>query len=159
MKRNTMLAAVSAAFVMTALATPVDAQTMKSVAGTYTLVANKNFGDNPRGLMILTPDGRYSNMALRATLPKIASGNRTKATAEENKAILDGSVTHYGRYTIDDGGKTLTLHIESSSYPNWDGTTQRRPLKVAGDELSYSVPAAASSAGVAPSEIVWKRIK
>ena len=61
MKRTTMLAAVSAAFVMSAFVTPVDAQTMKSVAGTYTLVTNKNFGDNPRGRMIL-------NLPRRGTL-------------------------------------------------------------------------------------------
>jgi hypothetical protein len=80
-----------------------------------------------------------------------------KGTAEENKAVLDGSVTHYGRYTIDDGGKTLTMHIEVSSFPNWDGTTQSRPLKVSGDQLTYTVPT--PSAGGAPNDVVWKRIK
>ena len=158
MKRTTMLAAVSAAFVMSAFVTPVDAQTMKSVAGTYTLVTNKNFGDNPRGRMILTPDGYYSNTSSVATLPKVAAGNRQKGTAEENKAILDGSITHYGRYTIDDGGKTLTMHIEGSSFPNWEGTTQKRPLRVSGDQLIYTV-ATPSTGGAATPDIVWKRIK
>jgi len=30
--------------------------------------------------------------------------------------VVDGSIAHYGRYTVDDGGKTLTLHIESSTF-------------------------------------------
>jgi hypothetical protein len=157
MNRRTTLTAISTALLLAAFVAPASAQTMQSVAGTYSLVSNPNFGDQPRGQMILTPDGRYSSVTARSMLPKIAASNRIKSTAEENKAILDGSVTHYGRYTIDDGGKTLTMHIEVSSFPNWDGTTQLRPLKVSGDQLSYTVPT--PSTGGAPNNVVWKRIK
>jgi hypothetical protein len=157
MNRRTTLTAISTALLLAAFVAPASAQSMQSVAGTYSLVTNPNFGDQPRGQMILTPDGRYSSVTARSRLPKIAAGNRMKGTAEENKAVLDGSVTHYGRYTIDDGGKTLTMHIEVSSFPNWDGTTQIRPLKVSGDQLTYTVPT--PSAGGAPNDVVWKRIK
>ena len=155
------LIAATASFAVLSLAMPAAdaaAQTLKSVAGTYTLVTNPSFGDKPRGMMILAPDGRYVNIVGRATLPKIASGARIKGTPEENKMVVDSTIAHYGHYTIDDGGKTLTMNIEMSTFPNWDGTTQKRPLKVSGDQLSYTVPTPSTGGGT-PVEIVWKRIK
>ena len=107
--------------------------------------------------VILTPDGRYSIVLSRAEMPKIASGSRLKATAEENKAVVDGSIAHSGRYTIDEGGRSITFHIETSTFPNWNGTTQKRALKLQGDRLNYTVTQ--PSAGGAPNDVVWKRVK
>jgi len=140
-----------------ALASHATAQTTKSIAGTYSPVTVQAYGDKPRGQLILTRDGRYSIVLSRAEMPKIASGSRTKATAEENKAVVDGSIAHSGRYTIDDGGKSITFHIETSTFPNWNGTTQKRPLSVKGDLLVYTV--ATPSAGGAPTDATWRRMK
>jgi hypothetical protein len=134
------------------------AQSVKSVAGSYNIVTAEVFGNAPRGTLMLGADGRYSLVLMRTTLPKFASGARNKGTAEENRSVVDGSIAHVGRYTIDDGGKTLTFHVEASTFPNWDGTTQARPLKVKGDELSYSVAAPSTGANQA-TELVWKRLK
>jgi len=155
MNRRYALGVIAAA--VTALAGNVAAQTPKSVAGTYSPVSVPAYGDKPRGQMILTPDGRYSIVLTRAEMPKIASGARTKATAEENKAVVDGSIAHSGRYTIEDGGRAITFHIETSTFPNWNGSSQKRPFSVKGDQLTYTV--ATSSAGGAPNDVVWQRVK
>ena len=158
--RNSLIAA-SAAFAFAALAIPAGdtaAQTMKSVAGTYSIVkVAADYGENPRGTMILTADGHYSIFVARATLPKFASGSRVKGTAEEMKAVTLGSIAHIGKYSIDDGGKAITFRIATSTFPNWDGTTQKRPMKISGDTMTYTV--AAPSAGGAPGEVVWRRVK
>ena len=133
------------------------AQSNQTVVGSYQPVTVPAFGDNPRGQMILTADGRYSIVLARATMPTIAGGARTKGTAEENKAVVDGSIAHSGRYTIDDGGKSISFHTETSTFPNWDGTTQKRPLTVSGDTLSYTVMT--PSNGQAPNDVTWKRMK
>ena len=150
-----MLAAVA---VGSMLAFEAAAQpTMKSVAGTYAPVTVPAFGEKPRGQLTLGADGRYSLILARATLAKIASGARTKATADEYKMMGDGSIAHFGKWTIDDGGKTLTFHIEASSFPNWDGQSQKRPMKLSGDTLAYTVPA--PSTGGAASELTWRRVR
>ena len=153
MNRRFTLAAAALAVVTSQAA----AQTTQSVAGTYSIVTVRNFGDNPRGQLTLGADGRYSILIARAKLDKIASGARDNATAEENKMVTSGTIAHFGKYTIDDGGKTITFHIETSTFPNWDGTTQKRALKVSGDTLSYVV--AAPTIGGQPSELVWRRLK
>lgn len=149
-------------FLALALAIPFDhaaAQTVQSVAGTYSLVTARSYGKDPRGTLMLGADGRYAAVLMRATLPKFVSGNRTKNTAEETKAVVNGSLAHYGTYTIDDDGKTLTMHIESSTFPNFDGTTQKRSLKVSGDLLTYTVPISSASGRPGDRGVVWRRVK
>jgi hypothetical protein len=151
-----MLAAVAVG--LTALASTAAAQpTMKSVAGIYSAVEVRAFGEKPNGQMILTRGGRYSIIVRRAKLDPVASGVRNKATDAENKLLVDGSISHFGKYTIDDGGKFITFHVEQSSFPNWDGKPQKRALKVSGDTLAYTV--GTPSDGGKPSDVVWKRMK
>jgi len=109
-------------------------------------------------LRILTVDanGRYVLVIARADLPKVASNNRTTATPEENKAIVQGSGAHFGTLSVNAADKTITFKIETSLFPNWDGTEQKRPFTVTGDELTYTVPAA-SGGGTAT--VVWQRAK
>ena len=90
-------------------------------------------------------------------LPKFASNNRAKGTAEENQAVVAGSIAHFGKYTVDEKDKYFTFHVETSTYPNWDGTTQKRAFTVSGDELKYTNPVA--SAGGGRVDLVFKRAK
>ena len=160
MNNRNNLSAVSALLLVAALALPTGnaaAQDATSVAGTYTPVVATSFGDNPRGQLILGSDGHYSLNLARATLPKIAAGARGKGTAEENKAIVGGSIFHYGKYTVDAKEKTITFNVEASTFPNWDGATFKRPFKVSGDQLTYTDNA--PSGGGGPHDVVWKRVK
>ena len=158
MNRLSVRIAVVASFLVLAPAIHhATAQSVKRIAGTYAIVSTESFGKGARGTLMLAPDGHYSLVVMRATLPKFASGSRTKGTPEEVKAIVDGSIAHLGRYTIDDGGKAITFHIETSTFPNWDGATQKRPLKLSGDLLTFTV--AAPSGGGSSTDVVWKRVK
>jgi hypothetical protein len=150
-------AAVGLSFAVFAVGASAQA-TMKSVAGTYSPVTVPAFGEKPRGLLILSPNGYYSLIVGRAQIPPVASGARTKATDVENKAMVDGSIAHYGKWSIDDGGKAITFHVEMSSFPNWDRKPQKRALKSSGDTLVYVVAAPSTGSG-APSELTWRRVK
>jgi hypothetical protein len=150
-----MLAAVAVGLAFAASA--AQAQTMKSVAGAYSVTKVEAFGDGARGQMILTPNGYYSIVITRAKMAPVAAGARNKGTDAENKAVVDGSIGHFGKYTIDDGGKAITFHVTAASFPNWDGKPQKRVLKVKGDTLTYTV--ATPSNGGAPNDVVWKRLK
>ena len=167
MNRRKMLVAVTASLVLLAFpARDAAAQGAKSLVGTWALVSADNvdtsgkktptFGPNARGSLIFASNGRYSINVARASLPKFASENRAKGTALENQAVIAGSIAHFGKYTVDEKDKAFTFHIETSTYPNWDGTAQKRPFSVSGDELKYGVAAGSAGGRV---ELVWKRIK
>ena len=53
--------------------------------------------------------------------------------------------------------KFITFNIKASTFPNFDGTVQKRALTIKGDELIY-VPTVASD-GSAPQDVIWKRMK
>jgi len=136
--------------------------------GSWTLVELYNeqdgkktepFGPNPRGSMLLTPNGRFSMIIMRTSLPKFAANVRTKGTVEENQAVVQGSVAAFGAYTVTgDKEQVLNLHIEGSTYPNWDGQDQKRPITVTGDELKV-INNAPSIGGSGKNTQIWKRAK
>jgi hypothetical protein len=141
------------------------AQTAKDFVGTWTLVSsvteqggNKTdtFGPNPKGMLMVDANGRYAIVFSRADLPKVASNNRTTATVEENKAIVGGSLAHFGTIAVNAANKTFTFKIETATFPNWNGAEQNRPFTISGDQLRYTTPAA-SGGGTAT--LVWRRVK
>ena len=148
------------------LSAPACAQTAKDVVGTWDYVSaetvapdgkrSPTFGLNPKGIVVFAANGHYALIVTRSGQPKFASNNRMQGTPEENKAIVQGSISHFGTYTVNEADKTITFHIQTSTFPNWDGMDQKRPFTLSGDELKYSVPAA--SAGWT-SEVVLKRFK
>ena len=141
------------------------AQTAKDLVGTWTLVSavteqggNKTdtYGPQPKGILAVDANGHYVLVIARADLPKIASNNRTTATPEENKAIVGGSLTHFGTLSVNEADKTFTFKIETATFPNWAGTEQKRPFTITGDELKYT---AAAASGGGSATVVWKRAK
>jgi hypothetical protein len=86
------------------------------------------FGPNPLGLLMFDASGHFSMQIMRASRPKFAANNRLQGTADENKAAIAGTITQFGSYTLDEPGKTLTMRVEGSSYPNDDGLVAKRTV-------------------------------
>lgn len=116
----------------------------------------QRFGASPKGIAFYDSSGRFSTILLRTDLPKFASNNAMTGTAEENKAIVQGSNATYGRWSIDEQDGMLVSQIDGSTFPGWDGQNQRRTLSIAGDEMKMCVPGA-QIGGTACA--VWKRSK
>jgi hypothetical protein len=159
-------AASSAVLALAISANEVAAQGMKALVGSYSIVSSsgvvdgkrtETYGEKPRGMLILSADGRYQLSILRNDLPKFASNARVKGTPDENKAVVGGSINHFGRYTVDEKEKTITFNVEGSIFPNWTGTTQKRPFTLKGGTLTYQV--SASSGGTGSGEVSWQRNK
>jgi hypothetical protein len=117
------------------------------------------FGPNPDGSLIFTADGHYSLHIIRYGRPAFASKDRLKGTADENKAAVQGMISHFGTYTVDEANKTIAFRIAASSFPNWDATTQKRAVTaITDDVLTYNTPAASTS-GYVRAEVAWKKAK
>src|SRR5574337_563033 len=114
------------------------------------------YGPNPQGQASYDANGRYILMTVRAGQPRFASNNRMEGTPEENKMAVQGSIAHFGRYAVDETHKTITFYIDTSTFPNWNGTEQKRPLTITGDELTWRTPA---STGGGTAEVVLRRAK
>src|SRR5215831_15189466 len=135
-----------------------------TLAGVWILVAadvlhpdgtrGRDYGEHPKGLMIVDPSGHYSAQIYDGDRPKFAAGEKGKGTPDEMRAAVMGASVHFGTLSVE--GDKLVYRIEASSYPNWEGTTQARVFELHGDVLSYKVPPRAN--GDVPIS-VWKRAK
>ena len=116
------------------------------------------FGETPKGILIFTPDGRFAQIHVAGDVPRIASNNRLTGTPEEYAAIMRRSLSVFGSYTVDEANKTVTYHIVSSSFPNWEGEAQTRIIdKLSADEFVNTNPNAAGGRGSASN--FYRRVK
>lgn len=114
------------------------------------------YSPNPNGIVIFDASGHYALELARSNNPKFASNNRSQGTAAENQAVVRGSLAHFGTFSVDEASHTLIFRIESSSFPNWERTEQKRPFTIDGDDLKWLTPVASGGGSV---ELYWKRIK
>jgi hypothetical protein len=139
----------------------------QQLAGTWTLVSVINiypdgskiypYGEAPKGMLIFDKTGNYAIQILKAARDKIASGDKNKCTPEENAMLVQGSNSHFGRYTMDETEHTVTFAVENAFYPNWEGTVQKRSYKFSGDTLSYVVTHTTQGGGSVIAEVAWRR--
>ena len=137
----------------------------EQLVGTWTLVSVVNTrpdgtkfdptGGKALGLMMYDGNSNFSFLNIRSDIPKLASNNRQKGTTDEYKAVAEGVLSYFGRYSIDEAGKFLIQHVVSSSFPNL-GANRIWAIALTGDELTL-----ASQAGAAggTNELKWKRVK
>jgi len=164
--------AVLGAFAALAISFSAHAQPAKSlkqqIVGTWDFVVAEviapdgkksfPFGETPKGILIFTPDGRFAQIHIASDVPKLASNNRLTGTAEEYAEIMRRSVSVFGTYTVDEDNKTVTYHIASASFPNWQGEAQTRTIdKLSDDEFVNTNPNVAGGRGSASN--IYRRAK
>lgn len=137
----------------------------KQIQGSWTLVSIYNeldgkktdvFGTDPKGTLILTPNGQYALIITKQALPKFVANNRVRGTAEENQAVVQGSVAYFGSYAVaSEKDNVVNMKIDGCTFPNWVGDTQKRVMIVKGDEMSLTNPVAAIGG---TNHLIWKRV-
>jgi hypothetical protein len=136
------------------------------LVGTWTLQAadvihpngrrERDYGAAPKGVFMVDAQGHYSLQIVRSDRPRFASGDRAMGTSEEYSAAVQGTSTHFGTVSVDSAAHVLTFQIEAASFPNQDGTTQKRAYELTDDVLSYKV--APRPNGDVPIS-VWRRLR
>jgi len=139
----------------------------EQLLGTWTLVSIdyvrqdggrfQTFGPEPKGIAIFDRSDHYIIAVMRSDRPKFAINDRLKGTAEENRATTQGTITYFGTYSVDEATQAIAIHIVGSSFPNWNGTDQKRIVTIAGEELKLTNPTASTGGGT--TEVVFKRTR
>ncbi len=148
-------------------ATPALAAPMggSPLVGTWTLILADviladgkqvhDYGDVPKGLLIIDNTGHYSLQIYDSHRPKYATGDRNTGTLEEYRGNVLGISTHFGTIEVDTAAHDFKLHVDTASFPNQDGATQTRHYELKDNELSYRVePRKDGSVPVS----VWRRL-
>ncbi|QDD63759.1 lipocalin-like domain-containing protein [Herbaspirillum seropedicae] len=145
MARTVVLLGLLSALAEAAHAAPIN----PAMAGTWSLAAAdvihpdgsqaRDYGQAPKGMLVIDPQGRYSLQIFKAERPRFASPDKGAATPDEYRSAVMGSSTHFGTLSVDPAGQTLVFHIDGASFPNWEGQEQKRSFELKGDELIYRV--------------------
>jgi hypothetical protein len=169
MKLSTIAAALLALALSAGGAAAQSANSLKDqIVGTWNFVVAEvtapdgkksfPFGETPKGILIFTADGHFAQIHVASDVPKIASNNRLTGTPEEYAAIMRGSLSVFGTYTIDEAKKTVTYNIVSASFPNWEGEAQTRTIdKLTTEEFVNTNPNVAGGRGSASN--LYRRAK
>ena len=97
------------------------------------------FGPNPKGRLVLTPEGQW--------IVIITGAERHPAkTNDEKLALFDSVLAYSGLYTVE--GDRITIKVEMSSNEVFTDANQvqTRFFKLEGDKLTIRTPEMASSA-------------
>jgi len=113
----------------------------------------ERYGTSPKGIAIFDAGGRYIITVMRSDRAKYASNALWQGTLEENKETADGTITYFGTYSINEADSSIAIHIDGSSFPNWNGTDQKRFVAIAGEQLTLTVRPPAGDA----IDVIWKR--
>lgn len=140
----------------------------EQLIGTWELVSVDNiypdssrvhpYGKNPQGMLIFGVNGNYAIQILKADRPKIISGDKNNCTPEENVMMVQGSNSHFGKYSVDEADQTITFKIVHASFPNWEGTIQKRSYTYTGNEIKYVVTHTTQGGQSVIAEVAWRRL-
>jgi hypothetical protein len=116
------------------------------------------FGETPQGIIMYTPDGFMSAQLCHPDRAPFASGDWFKGTPKEYEAEASSYIAYTGPFNVDEQQQTLTHSMFISLFPNWQGQTQPRVVKIEGDFLYLSTASPIQSQGKAVnSYLQWKR--
>jgi Lipocalin-like domain len=79
------------------------------------------WGSGVKGSLMLSPNGRFSLF--------IVAANRDESASKNPRIPVGQALGYFGTYTVDESAKTLTYHIEGSTFPRWDGTDRKETIE------------------------------
>jgi hypothetical protein len=138
----------------------------EQLLGTWNLVSHESvradgartpvYGTNPKGIAFFDANDHFIITVMRADRTKYAADFPTQGTAEENKATAQGTMTYFGTYSVSETDRTIAIHIEASSFPNWNGVDQKRDFVISGDQFTLTARALGTGGHA---DVIWKRAK
>ena len=140
---------------------PTTAESLKEqLVGSWSLVQNcEEFQDGKKNCSPLGPNLKGLLMFDANSFSfQMIGGDRAKTA--DPRTPIGPLVAYFGTYSTSDADKTLTYHIERSTWPNFEGQDQTRLVTVKGDQMSYKSQAPISSPqGPFVANLEFKRVK
>jgi hypothetical protein len=116
----------------------------------------QQFGTNPKGIAFFDAVGHYIISVMRSDRANYQIdnfGQMGQITAEESKATALGTITYFGTYSVREADRSIAIHVEASSFLNWNGTDLERLFEITQDQLRLTVrPPRGGSV-----DVLWKR--
>ena len=115
-------------------------------------------GAAPDGLLAYTADSTMVGIMVPGDRPRFATDDLTGGTVEEQAAAFATCIAYGGRYAVD--GDTVIHTVETSLFPNWSGTEQRRRFALSddGQTLTLTSPPIVLGGTRRIQRLTWSRV-
>lgn len=117
------------------------------------------FGDHPHGYFIIDRNGHYSHIVMTRGRKPTENGTMRGNTPDEVKTAAECCLSHFGEWSVNEQKKQFTVHIEGSSFPNFEGIDQVRQIEQLDDDTLKYANAVSSSGFDAVVYAVLRRLK
>ena len=114
-------------------------------------------GDAPDGLLAYAVGGTMIGIMGAQARPRFSTDDVTGGSVEEQAQAFATYIAYGGRYDI--SGDTVTHHVETSLFPNWIGTDQRRRFALSDDGrvLTLTSPPLVLGGATRVQRLTWER--
>ncbi|SRR5438874_3198211 len=136
----------------------------EQLLGTWNLVSHVSvlpdgskfprYGAKAKGIAFFDRGDRFIITVMRSERTKYAVNLPEHGTAEENKATAEGTITYFGTYSVSEADSSIAIHIDASSFPNWNGADQKRNVTITGNQLTLTARALPTGGRA---EVIWNR--
>lgn len=115
-------------------------------------------GDAPDGLLAYTGDGTMIGIMGPGDRPRFATDDVTGGSPDERAQAFATFIAYGGRCEVD--GETVTHHVDTSLFPNWIGTEQRRRFALSDDGriLTLTSPPLVLGGATRIQRLTWERV-
>lgn len=114
-------------------------------------------GEHLHGFIRYMPDGDMICMIAKKDRPNFTSGGQWNAEDREKAAAYDSVLAYAGRYRVE--GDTVIHEVETSLFPNWIGSEQRRQVRIENNELLYIEARLEQDTPQArTAQLLWRRV-
>ena len=115
------------------------------------------YGEKARGSLIYTESGRYSAQLMRNDRPRFAIADQMMGTPNEIEANYKGSISYFGTYEVHMENGFIIHRVESSIFPNMEGTDQKRFFELSEGQLKLTTPPINLDGEKAVGVLLWER--
>ena len=146
----------------------MNSDSLPNLVGTWRLVSYEArtssgeirypMGQCALGQLFYDNHGNMSAHVMIPDCPTFASDDSGSGTDAEVRAAFEGHTSYFGTYTIDISARTVTHHVQGSSYPNWMSREQIRYYRIDASHLVLSTPPILFRGESLEYILTWERI-
>lgn len=115
-------------------------------------------GNAPSGLLIYSGDGAMIGILGSGDRPRFVADDVTGGTDEERALAFATFIAYGGRFEIE--GDVISHHVDTSLFPNWIGTVQRRRWELdETDRLTLTSPPVTLGGATRIQRLTWERAR
>jgi hypothetical protein len=111
------------------------------------------------GIITYSPDGYMCVNIMGANRPKFASPDFMGGSVNEKAAAFETFVGYCGRYEVNEQERFVTHTLQTSWYPNWTGSGQKRFVEMSGNRIRLTAPPILAQGEQVVGVLVWERVR